>query len=84
MSHQHNGVNQDDNDDQSMKEKLKHPFHELREKLEGTHLQNLKIGLTHQKYVALIDRPSLTVTACWAEAETDLSIDIRSGSSRTW
>lgn len=34
----------------STKDKLKHPFHELKEKLEGTHLHNLKVNLTHQKY----------------------------------
>ncbi|KUI61598.1 Phospholipase D1 [Cytospora mali] len=51
MSHQqHNGVDHDKHDDHSMKEKLRHPFHELKEMLDGTHLQNLKIGLTHQKH----------------------------------
>lgn len=34
----------------STKDKLKHPFHELKEKLDGTHLHNLKVNLTHQKY----------------------------------
>lgn len=50
MSNPHNGVDHGDHDDQSTKEKLKHPFQELRDKLEGTHLQSLKIGLTHQKH----------------------------------
>lgn len=55
MSNPHNGVDHGDHDDQSTKDKFKHPFQELRDKLEGTHLQNFKIGLTHQKYVALAD-----------------------------
>ncbi|KAI7776771.1 phospholipase d p1 [Diaporthe eres] len=57
MSHSHqphghgNGVKHDDNDDDhSLKDKIKHPFHELKEKLEGTHLHNLKVGLTHKKH----------------------------------
>lgn len=41
--------NEDENGN-STKDKLKHPFHELKEKLEGTHLHNLKVNLTHQKY----------------------------------
>ncbi|KAK2614828.1 hypothetical protein N8I77_001626 [Diaporthe amygdali] len=40
----------DHDDDHSLKEKIKHPFHELKEKLEGTHLHNLKVGLTHKKH----------------------------------
>lgn len=33
----------------SSKDKSKNPFHDLKEKLEGTHLHNLKVNLTHQK-----------------------------------
>jgi hypothetical protein len=45
-----NGVKKEGHDDQdSLKDKIKHPFHELKEMLEGTHLHNLKVGLTHKK-----------------------------------
>ena len=36
-------------------DKLKHPFHELKEKLKDTHLEDAKIALHHQKCV---DRPT--------------------------
>lgn len=58
MSHSHqphahgngNGAKPDDkDDDHSLKDKIKHPFHELKEKLEGTHLHSLKVGLIHKK-----------------------------------
>lgn len=39
-----------DEKNSSTKDKLKSPFHDLKEKLEGTHLHNLKVNLTHQKY----------------------------------
>jgi len=29
--------------------KLKHPFHELKEKMEGTHLHDAKVHLIHKK-----------------------------------
>ena len=47
MSHSNQPHGNDD--ENSLKEKIKHPFHELKEKLEGTHLHNLKVGLTHKK-----------------------------------
>ncbi len=36
---------------ESLKEKLKHPFHELREKVRDTKLYDLKVGLIHKKFV---------------------------------
>lgn len=44
-------------EEKSTGDKLKHPFHELKEKLEGTHLHNFKVGLIHQKYVPLNRKP---------------------------
>jgi phospholipase D1/2 len=34
-----------------LKDKLKHPFHGLREKFRDTKLYDLKVGLIHKKYV---------------------------------
>ncbi|KAI0150681.1 phospholipase D/nuclease [Xylariaceae sp. FL1272] len=34
----------------SFKDKLKHPFHDLKEKLEHTHLHDAKVHLSHQKH----------------------------------
>ncbi|KAM7216915.1 putative phospholipase D1 [Rhypophila decipiens] len=34
----------------SFSESLKHPFHELKEKLKHTHLHDAKVGLIHQKH----------------------------------
>jgi phospholipase D1/2 len=33
----------------SLGEKLKHPFHELKEKLHNTHLHDAKVSLIHKK-----------------------------------
>lgn len=33
-------------------------FHELKQKLEGTHLQKFKVGLIHKKYAAHHQVPS--------------------------
>lgn len=33
----------------STADKIKHPFHELKEKLEGTHLHDFKVSLIHKK-----------------------------------
>ncbi len=33
----------------SLAEKLKHPFHELKDKLEHSHLQDVKVHLIHKK-----------------------------------
>jgi phospholipase D1/2 len=35
-----------------LKDKLKHPFHNLREKFRDTKLYDLKVGLIHKKYVS--------------------------------
>ncbi len=35
-----------------LKEKMKHPFEGLREKLRDTKLYDLKVGLIHKKYVS--------------------------------
>lgn len=35
-------------------DKLRNPFHELKEKLKDTHLHDAKIGLIHQKYVSVL------------------------------
>lgn len=40
------GSNPDD-----LKDKLKHPFHGLREKFRDTKLYDLKVGLINKKYV---------------------------------
>lgn len=34
----------------SFTQKLKNPFHELKEKLDSTHLHNVKVHLNHKKY----------------------------------
>lgn len=33
----------------STADKFKQPFHDLKEKLEGTHLHDFKVGLIHKK-----------------------------------
>jgi hypothetical protein len=38
-------------DPEHLKDKLKHPFHGLREKFRDTKLYDLKVGLIHKKYV---------------------------------
>lgn len=105
MSHSHqphahgNGAKHDDSDDDlSLKDKIKHPFHELKEKLEGTHLHNLKVGLTHKKCVCSLSpylslSLSLSVSVfpvpCPSSrrsilADTPPSIGTRSGNLQTW
>lgn len=37
-------------DNRSFKDKLRHPFPELREKLKGTHLYDVKVGAIHMKH----------------------------------
>lgn len=77
MSHQPNGSSQDDHDDKSVKDKFKNPMHELKEKLEHSHLHSLKVGLNHQKYVQKLP-------LFLPRAATNTSIDTKSGSSQTW
>lgn len=36
---------------ENLKEKIKHPFHELREKFRDSSLYDLKVGLINKKYV---------------------------------
>lgn len=63
-SHGHNG----ENEHSDFSDKLKHPFHELKEKLKDTHLHeelhDAKVSLIHKKYVwHLIISDSLTMNA---------------------
>lgn len=39
----------------SLKEKLKHPFEDLREKFRDSSLYDLKVGLIHKKYAHLTE-----------------------------
>jgi phospholipase D1/2 len=48
---QSQGQDTHDGDDSSLTDKLKHPFHNLKEKLKHTHLHDAKVGIIHQKYV---------------------------------
>ncbi|OTB10016.1 hypothetical protein K445DRAFT_323413 [Daldinia sp. EC12] len=45
-SHEHSG----EHCHPDVKDKLKHPFHDLKEKLKDTHLHDAKISLIHQKH----------------------------------
>lgn len=47
-SHVHDGH---DGDHANFVDKLKHPFHELKDKLKDTHLHDAKVNLNHKKYV---------------------------------
>jgi len=44
----HGGSDKDGNH-HSVSDKLKHPFHELKEKLHHTHLHDAKVWLHHEK-----------------------------------
>lgn len=43
------GGSSKDGDHHHLADKLKHPFHELKEKLHNTHLHDVKVYLHHEK-----------------------------------
>ncbi|ORY59662.1 uncharacterized protein BCR38DRAFT_488681 [Pseudomassariella vexata] len=45
------GSYKEQNGEQSFSDKLRHPFHELKEKLKGTHLHDAKVSLIHKKCI---------------------------------
>lgn len=49
MSHSHENKSEHEHSD--FVDKLKHPFHDLKEKLKDTHLHDAKVSLIHKKYV---------------------------------
>lgn len=63
-----------DEEHQSLGDKLKHPFHELKEKLKGTHLHDAKIHLIHEKCVQ-----AMTEENCTSRVRLIPLLDIRSG-----
>lgn len=48
-SHQQDGVH----GHSDFADKLRHPFHELKEKLKDTHLHDAKVSLINKKYVKM-------------------------------
>lgn len=88
-----NGAKHDGHDDDhSLKEKIKHPFHDLKQKLEGTHLHNLKVGLTHKKcalplpffFPTLTRLPSHPSSPGRTRTDAPFSVGIKLENSQTW
>lgn len=49
-SHDQNG----EKEHSDLGDKLKHPFHELKEMLKDTHLHDAKVNLIHKKYGGIL------------------------------
>jgi hypothetical protein len=70
-------MGEDDGKPESFGDKLKNPFHELKEALHNTHLHDAKVHLIHQKYVTIFEAGLL------GEVLTNHP-DTRSGNWQTW